>query len=73
MTPPAWTNAEVHVYLDRDNRWRARVAVTYRDERLQFDVPERSHAGTERAHGLVPLFLQLAEALETLRERTQPR
>jgi hypothetical protein len=66
-----WANADVHVYLDRDNCWRARVAVTYRDEPLRFDVPERSRPGVVRAHGLVPLFLQLAEALDTLRERSQ--
>lgn len=65
----AWTNAEIHVYLDRNRQWRARVGVTVDGERMQFDVPPRDKPSNDRAHGLVPLFLRLAEALECVKER----
>ena len=65
-----WTNADVHIYIDRDNRWRARISVTYRGEPLQFYVPERCCPGLERAHGLVPLFLQIIGAFDALKNRS---
>ena len=65
----AWTNAEIHVYLDRNRQWRARVSVTVDGQRLQFDVPPRDRPSNDHAHGLVPLFLQLVEELEHVRQR----
>jgi hypothetical protein len=65
----AWVNAEIHIYLDRDCRWRSRVEVTHRGTSLRFDVPPRDRPGTEHAHGLVPLFMQIVEAFAELRDR----
>lgn len=64
-----WTNAEIHVYLDRDRHWRARVQMTVDGEPVQFVVPEPHEPVSDYAHGLVPLFLRLAEELGQSRKR----
>jgi len=44
---PRWPNVDVHLYEDRDSRWRARLQCTLGERAIQRSVPALEEQGFE--------------------------
>ena len=59
---PRFKNADVHIYLDRDGCWRARIDVIVNGKPLRMRVPDGP--ASQLAMGTVPICLAIAAALD---------